>query len=329
MIEANEAARRAFALEGEKTPLSRIFRDPGLLRALASVRDKRQPANLAFSPVASPDRRYAAHIEPVTITEGGRGVVLLLREESELVLIERMRSDFIANVSHELRTPLASITGFIETLQGPAREDAEARSAFLEIMATEATRMRRLVDDLLALSRIELASHRPPGETRDPADLARELLERIQPVADKAGIELVHMVDGTLPAITADGDQLLQALSNLVENAIKYGAEGKTVRMAVTHHHDAGDAAGSLAGAPAVEFAVIDHGQGIAAEHLPRLTERFYRVDKARSRKIGGTGLGLAIVKHIVRRHQGHLHIESRPGEGSRFSIFVPAGPAG
>ena len=325
IVDANDAARHAFDIAGGEVPLTRIFRDPGLLRAVATVREKRQPAELAFTPASLPDRRYAAHLEPLAVEGGRRGVLLLLREDSELVMIERMRSDFIANVSHELRTPLSSIVGFIETLQGPARDDAEARAAFLGIMTSEAARMQRLVDDLLSLSRIELASHRPPEETCDPAEIVGHMLDRMRPFAEVSGAVLECDLDPELPKILADSVQLDHALSNLVENAIKYGAEGGVVRIVAIFHHSASDEAISLAGSPAVELAVIDRGPGIAAEHVPRLTERFYRVDKARSRSIGGTGLGLAIVKHIVRRHQGHLHIESRPGEGSRFSIFLPA----
>ena len=324
IMDANDAARRSFSQLGHSTPISRLFRDPGLLQALTAARDMRQTSQLAFTPAASPERRFGARLASVALPDGGPGVLLLLREEGEQVMIERMRSDFIANVSHELRTPLASISGFIETLQGPARNDTDARINFLEIMAGEAVRMRRLVDDLLSLSRIEVASSQPPDEPCDVDELIGEVIARLRPVADAARVQLVRERGRDLPVILADHDQLYQALVNLIENAIKYGGQQKAVRIHARAHTRAPAQAGPLAGSRALEISVIDEGPGVASEHLARLTERFYRVDKARSRSVGGTGLGLAIVKHIVRRHQGHLAIASVIGEGSCFSIYLP-----
>jgi two-component system phosphate regulon sensor histidine kinase PhoR len=200
----------------------------------------------------------------------------------------------VANASHELRTPLAVLSGFIETLAGPARDDPQARARFLETMAAEAQRMTRLVNDLLSLSRIESIEHQPPGDRVDVLDCLDTVADTLRPYARRRTVDLeVRRPEGLAP-ILADRDQLIQLLTNLIDNAIKYGGEG----MPVT----------------------------IAREHLPRVTERFFRVDPARSRQLGGTGLGLAIVKHIVRRHRGHLAIDSELGRGTTVTIYLPAG---
>jgi two-component system phosphate regulon sensor histidine kinase PhoR len=240
------------------------------------------------------------------------------------VLIERMRSDFVANASHEIRTPLAAIHGLIETLQGPARDDAAAREAFLDTMAQETARMTRLVDDLLSLSRIELAAHQPPTERCDVDRVLARVVDRMRPLAAKRRVRLEYVDGEALPPVLADGDQLHQLFVNLIDNAIKYGG-GKPVRIETEARAAAPADAGGVSGRPCVVVSVVDSGDGIAAEHIPRLTERFYRVDKARSRGQGGTGLGLAIVKHIVRRHGGHLAIASQLGKGSRFTVYLPS----
>jgi two-component system phosphate regulon sensor histidine kinase PhoR len=220
--------------------------------------------------------------------------------------------DFVANASHELRTPLATLSGFIETLLGPAAEDAPARARFLSIMADEAGRMSRLIDDLLSLSRIEMDKYVRPSATLDLsgvfADVGKTLAMRLE--QDQRRLELD--VPAGLPPVVGDRDQILQVLHNLISNALKYGQSGTPI----TVRAEARDGQ--------VRISVIDRGEGIAAEHLPRLTERFYRVDSQRSRKMGGTGLGLAIVKHIVERHRGRLEIESQPGQGSVFSFTLP-----
>jgi len=224
-----------------------------------------------------------------------------------------MRADFVANVSHELRTPLSSLLGFVETLRGPARDDKEAQEKFLTIMHEQAERMSRLIEDLLSLSRIEMDEHtRPRGrvDVRHVLGNVKDMLS-MKAAARRMRIEL-QIPEATAP-LPGDADQLTQVFQNLIDNALKYGREGTAVEVTVS-----GPAEGELS------VSVSDQGEGIAPEHLPRLTERFYRVDAARSRQLGGTGLGLAIVKHIVNRHRGHLSVESTRGEGSRFTVTLP-----
>lgn len=324
IVQANRAALRTFGLERAGVPLARATRDPGVLAAVAAALETGAASTVLFSPVDDRLKLFAARIQPLEPAEGGRGVILALREQSEQLLIERMRSDFVANASHEIKTPLAAIVGIIETLRGPARDDPAARAMFLATMAEEARRMQRLVDDLLSLSQIELAARRPPATSVALADVLEGALARMRPMAAAERVRLVLDAPPSLPELVADADQLHQLLANLIDNAIKYGGSDKEVRLEVRQLDAAPPTAGPVAGRPAVEIAVVDQGEGIAAEHLPRLTERFYRVDKARSRKVGGTGLGLAIVKHIVRRHQGHLRITSEIGRGSRFSVLLP-----
>ncbi|MCS6878987.1 MAG: ATP-binding protein [Geminicoccaceae bacterium] len=324
IVEANAAARRTFEIERAGVPLTRVTRDPGVLAALNSVLATKAASSVSFSPIDDRLKLFAAYIAPLETPDGGGGAVIALREQSEQLLIERMRSDFVANASHELKTPLAAIIGIIETLRGPARDDPAAREMFLATMAEEASRMQRLVEDLLSLSQIELAARRPPAGRVSLRDVLEGTLARMRPMAEAARVRLVLEAPPDLPDVVADADQLHQLFGNLVDNAIKYGGPDKEVRIEVRLFEAAPPGAGPVAKRKAVEIAVVDQGEGIAPEHLPRLTERFYRVDKGRSRKIGGTGLGLAIVKHIVRRHQGHLAIESELGKGSRFAVFLP-----
>ena len=232
---------------------------------------------------------------------------------------EQMRADFVANVSHELRTPLASLVGFIETLQGPASKDDAARNRFLGIMQREAARMTRLIEDLLSLSRIELDEYTPPSSTVDIAGVLRGLGESMQPRAEKRSARIELDIAEGLPPIMADRDQLIEVFQNLLDNALKYGGTGGTVTVSARKV----DSIPQIVG-PAIVVSVRDEGPGIASEHIPRLTERFYRVDSARSRELGGTGLGLAIVKHIVNRHRGTLTVASKEGAGSTFSVSFP-----
>jgi two-component system phosphate regulon sensor histidine kinase PhoR len=224
-----------------------------------------------------------------------------------------MRVDFIANVSHELRTPLASLVGFIETLQGPARDDPASRERFLDIMRDQAWRMTRLIDDLLSLSRIELREHVAPDRRVDLRLVAMQMLDTLRPMARDRGVNIAIDCSPEPAMVLGHDDELSRVVENLAENAIKYGESGKRVDVALTRR-------GSE-----IELSVRDYGPGIAHEHLPRLTERFYRVDAAESRGKGGTGLGLAIVKHIVSRHRGRLAIESEPGQGAVFRVLLPA----
>jgi two-component system phosphate regulon sensor histidine kinase PhoR len=254
--------------------------------------------------------------------------MLTLHDLTDLKRIERMRADFVANASHELRTPLAAVAGFIETLRGPARDDEEARDRFLAIMAEQAQRMSRLIADLLSLSRIELNEHTPPSERVDLGRLLITAAEVLRPLAQGRGMEIVLTIAPDLAAIVGQPDELAQLFQNLLDNALKYGREGTAVEVVAGGIGPADlplSAGSALKAGPAVRVSVRDQGDGIAREHLPRLTERFYRADAARSRRMGGTGLGLAIVKHIVNRHRGLLTIDSVVGQGSTFTVWLPA----
>jgi len=231
--------------------------------------------------------------------------------------VEEMRADFGANASHELRTPLAALSGFIDTLQGPAREDAQARNRFLGIMKTQATRMARLIDDLLSLSRVELIEHMHPETPIDLAPVVRQVVDGLQTLAIDRGVEIAVASPPSPVIVPGDRDELTRVFENLVENALKYGAGGRRI--------DIGFAPSNAPdGTPEILVTVRDYGPGIAAEHLPRLTERFYRVDVTQSRAEGGTGLGLALVKHILNRHRGRLVIESETGKGATFTVRLP-----
>lgn len=255
----------------------------------------------------------------VTVTPVRQGAICAFEDISEQEQIGQMRRDFVANVSHELRTPLTALVGFIETLQGAARDDAVARTRFLGIMAREAGRMNRLVGDLLSLSRVEAQERVRPTVSVDLGRVLARVVSDLRPVSDAAQVVVeVAVVPDSL--VLGDADQLVQVLTNLVENAVKYGGNGKVVRAVLR-----AEARDPVLRSPAFRIDVSDQGEGIDAVHLPRLTERFYRVDTHRSREKGGTGLGLAIVKHIVSRHRGRLLIESERGVGSTFSVVLPA----
>jgi two-component system phosphate regulon sensor histidine kinase PhoR len=265
-------------------------------------------------PVPVPREVHAA-VVPMDppIADGGRAVVVLSDRTRERA-VERMRADFVANVSHELRTPLASLIGFIDTLRGPAADDPPAQQRFLAIMGEQAARMNRLIDDLLSLSRIELVEHQPPSGSVELGELATRLVAGFEPRLRERSVQLDVRIPGDLPAVIGDADQLVQVLQNLLDNAVKYGREGGTVRFEIA----------AAAGRTGALISVTDQGAGIPREHLPRLTERFYRVDTGRSRAAGGTGLGLAIVKHIVNRHRGQLSIESEEGVGTSVRVWLP-----
>jgi two-component system phosphate regulon sensor histidine kinase PhoR len=244
------------------------------------------------------------------------GVLVTFRDLTPIRRVEDMRVDFVANVSHELRTPLAALSGFIETLKGAARNDTAARERFLDIMEAQARRMARLIDDLLSLSRIELSAHVRPQTRVELLPIVRQVADALQTLARDRGVSVSIDAEDAPLAVAGERDELIRVFENLIENALKYGASGK--RVEVRLRREGGEAV----------VAVRDFGPGIAAEHLPRLTERFYRVDIAESREQGGTGLGLALVKHILNRHGGRLGIDSRPGEGATFAVRLPLSPA-
>ncbi|GBD43746.1 Alkaline phosphatase synthesis sensor protein PhoR [bacterium HR40] len=315
-------AARQFATAPGQSLLAAV-RDPGLLAALEAAFRERRSASLDVSLTSRPPRRFSVRVAPLGLAPEGRGALVALREVTEQMTIERMRSDFVANASHELRTPLAAIAAAVETLRGPAANDAAAREEFLALVADEAARMTRLVDDLLALSRIEQSATRPPSEACDLAAVVRRVLARFEPLARRQGVAIETRIAEELPSTLGDADQLEQLVSNLVDNAIKYGRDGRRVIVELDAVAAAPAGTGPVTGRPALRLSVTDFGPGIPAEHLPRLTERFYRVDKGRSRSLGGTGLGLAIVKHVLRRHQGHLTIDSELGRGSTFTVWL------
>jgi len=324
---ANPAAARLFGHDPVGKPLEAHVRDPGLLAAVDQALRGHGAAQLNLNLPGPPPRAFGVEIAPIRL-RARPGALIGLRELTEQLMIERVRSDFVANASHELRTPLAALSGFIETLAGPARDDPEAREKFLKTMAAEAARMTRLVDDLLALSRIEASEHQVPADRVDLLACLETVVDTLEPYAASRDVVLERRWPERLPAIAGDRDQLIQLLTNLIDNAIKYGGAGGRVEIACEHLAAAPHGAGPLSGRPTVRVVVEDHGPGIAREHLPRVTERFFRVDPTRSRRLGGTGLGLAIVKHILRRHRGHLAIESELGRGTIVTAYLPADSA-
>jgi two-component system phosphate regulon sensor histidine kinase PhoR len=317
---ANAAARAAFGVE-----MAAVLRHPDLRaaidRALAAGESGRpQVAEVSVPvPVAREVQATVAALD--SPLAGGPGVLVVLSDRTRERAVERTRADFVANASHELRTPLASLMGFIDTLRGPAADDPPAQARFLEIMAEQAARMNRLIDDLLSLSRIELIEHQLPGERVDMVELTERMLASFEIRLRQRRTTLDFVVDQELALVTGDPDQLEQVLQNLLDNGLKYGREAGLLRVSLSQVPPGG----RWPARSGVVLAVTDDGPGIPKQHLPRLTERFYRVDTGRSRAIGGTGLGLAIVKHVVNRHRGQMIIESEEGHGATFSVWLPA----
>lgn len=299
--------------------LSRAVRNPELIGAIDRAVRPAEPVQAQLVERIPVERHLAVtvtRLAAATSADAAAPALLLtFRDLSEQERLAQMREDFVANASHELRTPLASLKGFLETLQGPAREDEKARERFLGLMASQAERMSRLIDDLLSLSRIEMTAHVPPRGMVDLNEVARYAVDTLAPLADGAGAEIVLSAAEQPARVRGDRDQVLQVVTNLVQNAIVHGGSKRRVEVRVQRH------AGSERRAARVSVAVSDNGAGIAPEHLPRLTERFYRVNAAASRARGGTGLGLSIVKHIVARHNGELNIVSAIGHGSTFTV--------
>jgi two-component system phosphate regulon sensor histidine kinase PhoR len=257
------------------------------------------------------ERVYRVHAEPVA----GGLYVMIFKDQSEARRIDRMRADFIANASHELRTPLASISGFIETLRGPARNDAKARDSFLEIMQGQTARMARLIDDLLSLSRLETKPYLKPGTQIDLRQAVGSVIDSLGHLAGDSGVVIEQSIPALPVMVAGDRDELIQVFENLLENAIKYGQSGKRVIVSIEPPEmPSGEAT----------VTVRDFGPGIAEEHIPRITERFYRADVETSRAQKGTGLGLSIVKHIITRHEARFTIRSQPGEGAAFTVHFP-----
>lgn len=307
----NLAAEKAFGGLEPGLHISARFRSPGVLDMVRETIATDEPNQIEHSERLPSERVYIVRSSPLHI-EGAKEDLFLLsfKDISELRRIDRMRSDFVANASHELRTPLASLRGFIETMQGPARGDPKAQERFLTIMLEQANRMSRLVDDLLSLSRLELKAHLAPDQMVDLVPVIGHVRDSLAPLAAELDVEIrLHMPPEKVEVL-GDRDELVQVFENLIENACKYGQEGKTVDV-----HVRSPAGGS------VEVSVIDHGPGIPSEHVPRLTERFYRVSVTDSRSKKGTGLGLAIVKHILTRHRARLIVKSEIDQGTEFTV--------
>jgi two-component system phosphate regulon sensor histidine kinase PhoR len=297
------------------------LRMPELVDAIRRATKRREPQRVEFFERVPLDRWFEAFVTPVRLATGADGgsdiMLMTFNDLTPLRRVEEMRADFIANASHELRTPLAALLGFIETLQGSAKEDPAAREKFLSIMQGQAARMARLIDDLLSLSRIELNAHLQPNTPVDLMPIVRQVADGLQMLARDRGVEIKVSVPSEPLIVLGDRDELIRALENLVENALKYGAAGKRVDLMLSRGQ-------TRAGLPEARLSVRDYGPGIAPEHVPRLTERFYRVDVAESRAQGGTGLGLALVKHVLNRHGGRLSIDSTPGAGAAFTMHMP-----
>jgi two-component system phosphate regulon sensor histidine kinase PhoR len=297
------------------------LRSPEIITALREAIATSEPRRATYLDHVPVDRWMELIITPVPVPSafGGTDKCMLMtfHDQTPLRRVEEMRADFVANASHELRTPLAALSGFIDTLQGPAKDDAKARERFLGIMHAQATRMARLIDDLLSLSRVELSAHVRPDTSIDIVPIIRQVADGLEPLARERQVVVEIDLPETPVAIAGDREELLRLFENLIENALKYGASGGKVIVSLT-------SAMSSEGAPEIRVMVRDFGPGIAPEHLPRLTERFYRVDIGDSRSQGGTGLGLSLVKHILNRHRGRLLIESVPKHGATFTACFP-----
>jgi two-component system phosphate regulon sensor histidine kinase PhoR len=342
-IFANSAAGQLLRIERGEGLLVNAIRDPGVLDVVDRALFEGQDAECVYETSGVQPRTLHAYARPIGLALDGRKLaVLVFRDETELRQVERTRVDFLANASHELRTPLASLTGFIETLRGHAKDDPGARERFLGIMQSQAERMSRLIEDLMSLSRIELAEHIAPATPVDLVACVQDVVEASAPLAERNGVTLKVKLPrkGTATA-AGDRDQIVQVVQNLVDNAVKYSPRGATVDVvmqanlspeAASAPFRPGTARLSLltpdARAPAyVALRVSDRGPGMGREHLPRLTERFYRVEGQKSGERSGSGLGLAIVKHIVNRHRGGFTVESAPGVGTTFSCYLPMLP--
>ena len=319
VLAANAPARAVAPAIRRGEPLSMALRVPEVLDAIRRAIASDVAQRVEFIERVPLERWHEAIVVPVAMRGTSpqpttRLVLVTLDDLTPLRRVEEMRADFVANASHELRTPLAALSGFIETLQGPARDDPAARTRFLSIMQAQATRMARLIDDLLSLSRIELNAHLRPNKRVELRGIIRQVVDGLQTLARDREVEINVTTSADQVEVLGDRDELLRVFENLIENALKYAASGKRVDIALSADGTRNEA----------RVAVRDYGPGIAPEHLPRLTERFYRVDVADSRAQGGTGLGLALVKHILNRHGGRLSIESVYGQGASFTAVLP-----
>ena len=347
IVMANAAARDLLRIQRQGALLVQVIREPGVLEAVDEALFGGTARTTDYTTGGQRDRRWRAWTRPLAFgagaAPGAELALLILRDETDARRTEMMRVDFLANASHELRTPLASLSGFIETLKGHARDDVVARDRFLDIMSAQADRMGRLVADLLSRSRIELNEHIPPSGRVDLDRAASDVVDAISVLTREKDIAIALDQGEARASISGDRDEILQVVQNLADNAVKYSSRNGTVEISVRSDLSFDEAWASrmpgatrlplvtpdrTAGVLYAAVTVRDHGPGMAREHLPRLTERFYRVDSGRSRAMGGTGLGLAIVKHIVERHRGRLDISSVLGKGTNVSILLPGAPS-
>ena len=341
---ANRAARDLLRIQREGALLVSVLRDPTVLEAVDEALFGSVTRATDYS---ARDRHWRALTRPLPSGEGESLALLVLHDDTDVRRMEMMRVDFLANASHELRTPLASLSGFIETLKGHARDDEKARDRFLDIMAIQADRMSRLVADLLSLSRIELNEHIPPSGLVDLSRVCSDVVDAVSILSENRHVDVQVAGSGQREAAPVQGtrDEIIQVVQNLVDNAIKYSPVGASVEITIRPNVSLEDVSTPWSGGsrgdgatrlplltpdrvPGMRYAAVsvrDHGPGLAREHLPRLTERFYRVEGQKSGEKAGTGLGLAIVKHIVNRHRGGLTVESAPGQGAMFTAYFPA----
>lgn len=338
---ANAAAREFLRIQRDGALLVTAVRNPEVLEAVDQALFENAERSAAYETGGAQDRFWRAWTRPLPSTgRGARVALLCMRDETDSRRMEQMRADFLANASHELRTPLASLSGFIETLRGHAKDDPAARERFLGIMSAQAERMSRLIADLLSLSRIELNEHIPPAGSVDLGYVVLDVVDALAPLAREKNVRLDVVAAPRGSALVAgDRDQMLQVAQNLIDNAIKYAPAGSAVEIELSGGHSVDQAMAARSAnsakmslltpdrADAARYALLrvrDHGPGIARQFLPRLTERFYRLEGQKSGERTGTGLGLAIVKHIVNRHKGGLLVESLPGEGAAFAVYFP-----
>lgn len=317
---SNAAAAKLFGEGFAGLNIVRAVRHPECLAAIGSVLDGSDTAKAIITLESPLQGTYEVSVSNLgSDNPDGARAAVSFNDITHIRHAEQMRSDFVANVSHELRSPLTSMAGIIETLKGPAKGDDVATGRFLDLMENEAWRMNRLIGDLLSLSRVEADERVRPVELVDIASVVESVIDMMEPQLKKEKKAIRLDKPQSTPPVPGDRDQLTQVIQNLIENAIKYGAAETEVVISISQTPAAIGVRG-----PALTVSVKDRGEGIDAIHIPRLTERFYRVDAGRSRDKGGTGLGLAIVKHIINRHRGRLQVESQPGKGSTFSVHLP-----
>jgi len=325
IVRTNRAARAIFGQNLASRALAEIIPNEDLTDAVNSVVEDLRGREVEFRIQEPVLRDFLAVIERFPIpSPGGMSIVITMNDITELKAVEQMRADFVANASHEIRTPLACIAGFIETLQGPAKNDEEAREEFLKLMAEQAERMKQLISDLLSLSKIEMNAHSIPTDAVDVPKVVGKVVDQLQHTAAQKNVTLRIDPQGEIPPAKGEENELAQVVHNFVGNAIKYGFADSEVIITIAVTADLPPDQNMRNYSRVIMIAVRDRSEGIPKEHLARLTERFYRVDSARTRGVGGTGLGLAIAKGIMARHRGAITIDSVVGKGSTFSAYVP-----